>query len=42
MSLFQAREWWESKVEGEEEFDSGSLCIANIDNERSGASEYFF
>mmetsp|Transcript_41791 Transcript_41791/g.75863 ORF Transcript_41791/g.75863 Transcript_41791/m.75863 type:complete len:859 (-) Transcript_41791:47-2623(-) len=33
MSLFQAREWWAVEIGGNEEFDVGSMCVANIDNE---------
>jgi len=36
MSLFKAREWWETRVGEAEEFDQGSLCIANIDNAPDG------
>ena len=35
MSLFKAREWWHARVGQGEEFDVGSLCIANIDSELS-------
>jgi len=36
MSLFQAREWWSTWCgSADEEFDQGSLCIANIDNSAS-------
>ena len=36
MSLFQAREWWTTWCGGaDEEFDQGSLCIANIDNSQN-------
>lgn len=39
MSLFQAREWWCAQAGQDEEFDTGCLCIANIDNEPSGAAK---
>mmetsp|Transcript_31454 Transcript_31454/g.57089 ORF Transcript_31454/g.57089 Transcript_31454/m.57089 type:complete len:863 (+) Transcript_31454:102-2690(+) len=39
MSLFQAREWWTVQVSEDEEFDVGCLCVANIDNEPSGANK---
>lgn len=32
MSLFKAREWWQTKAGNDEEFDQGLLCVANIDN----------
>lgn len=38
MSLFKARDWWSTVVEGEdgreEECDAGCLAIANINNEK--------
>ncbi len=37
MSLFKAREWWHAQPGQAEEFDGGCLCIANIDNDPSGA-----
>jgi len=37
MSLFKCREWWRAPPCPGEEFDMGSLCVANIDNEASGA-----
>lgn len=38
MSLFTSREWWATKLGGDgEEFDQGSLCVANIDNSADGA-----
>ena len=40
MSLFKAREWWSTVVGEEEEFDSGCMCVANIDNNVSGTGEY--
>ncbi len=41
MSLFTAKEWWATQLgaSGQEEFDQGSLCVANIDNDPSGAGE---
>jgi len=36
MSLFRAREWWQASCGHGEEFDRGSLCVANIDNDPSG------
>jgi Bardet-Biedl syndrome 9 protein len=33
MSLFKSREWWRARVGNGEEFDSGSICVANIDNQ---------
>ncbi|KAF8061317.1 bbs9 [Scenedesmus sp. PABB004] len=35
MSLFAAREWWSTRLGGEE-FDQGGLVVANIDNDPSG------
>eukprot|EP00439_Symbiodinium_sp_Y106_P064187 s2827_g10.t1 len=35
----QAREWWSTQVSEDEEFDTGCLCLANIDNEPSGANK---
>jgi len=32
MSLFKARDWWQTKAGVDEEFDQGLLCVANIDN----------
>lgn len=39
MSLFQARDYWSVQVSQDEEFDVGCLCVANIDNEPSGANK---
>eukprot|EP00955_Chlamydomonas_euryale_P079355 363290-Chlamydomonas_euryale.AAC.4 len=39
MSLFRTREWWHARAGPGEEFDCGSLCIANIDNDPSGTRE---
>lgn len=38
MSLFKTREWWSTVCgNGEEEFDRGGLCVANIDNSPDGS-----
>jgi Bardet-Biedl syndrome 9 protein len=37
MSLFKTREWWSTQCGSGEEFDSGSLCVANIDNSPDGS-----
>uniref|UniRef100_A0A7S2G715 PTHB1 N-terminal domain-containing protein n=1 Tax=Octactis speculum TaxID=3111310 RepID=A0A7S2G715_9STRA len=37
MSLFQAREWWRTRLGGEEEFCNGSLAVGNVDNAKNGA-----
>ncbi|XP_014669826.1 PREDICTED: protein PTHB1-like [Priapulus caudatus] len=34
MSLFKVRDWWSTTAGGEEEFDQGCMCIANIDNDQ--------
>ncbi|KAF0973998.1 hypothetical protein FDP41_006981 [Naegleria fowleri] len=34
MSLFRLRESWSTKCGDSEEFEKGSLCIGNVDNER--------
>mmetsp|Transcript_91337 Transcript_91337/g.263614 ORF Transcript_91337/g.263614 Transcript_91337/m.263614 type:complete len:862 (+) Transcript_91337:104-2689(+) len=39
MSLFQAREWWCTHAGNDEEFDTGCLCVANIDNEPGGTNK---
>lgn len=39
MSLFQAREWWAAPAGHDEETDVGCLCVANVDNEPSGANK---
>lgn len=36
MSLFQAREWWAARSEADEEYDSYSLVVCNIDNAIDG------
>lgn len=33
MSLFKAREWWETNAGEQELFDKGCLCVGNIDND---------
>jgi len=41
MSLFQARDWWSTWCgAADEEFDHGSLCIANIDNNNNAFGMY--
>ncbi len=42
MSLFKARDWWGTIVGEQEEFDTGCLCLANIDNSSSGAGEWIY
>ncbi|KAL4441100.1 hypothetical protein ABPG74_002050 [Tetrahymena malaccensis] len=32
MSLFQTKEWWNTRISGNEEFDDKHLLVANIDN----------
>jgi Bardet-Biedl syndrome 9 protein len=39
MSLFNSREWWSTRLGTEEEFDQGSICISNIDNNPDGTGE---
>lgn len=39
MSLFQAREWWGTQTEQDEETDVGCLCVANVDNEPAGTNK---
>ncbi|KAK2178858.1 hypothetical protein NP493_524g01017 [Ridgeia piscesae] len=36
MSLFKAREWWSTKAGVDEEFDTGCLCVGDIDNRGTG------
>uniref|UniRef100_A0A8C2UMS9 Bardet-Biedl syndrome 9 n=1 Tax=Chinchilla lanigera TaxID=34839 RepID=A0A8C2UMS9_CHILA len=36
MSLFKARDWWSTLLGEKEEFDQGCLCLADVDNSRSG------
>lgn len=33
MSFFEAKEWWSTTISNNEEFDSNSICIDNIDND---------
>ena len=37
MSLFSSRVWWEAHPGNDEEYDTGGFCVANIDNDGSGA-----
>ena len=39
MSLFQAREWWSTRLGVAEEFADGSMVVANIDNAPDGAAK---
>ena len=39
MSLFQMREWWTMKLGSGEDFTSGSMVVANIDNAPSGEAK---
>eukprot|EP00736_Rhodelphis_marinus_P008702 Rmarinus@m.17603 len=39
MSLFKVRDWWTTKVGEEEEFDIGSICVGNVDNNPDGATK---
>jgi hypothetical protein len=44
MSLFKARDWWQTKPQSEvdvEEFDKGCMCIANIDNDPKGTRKLY-
>ena len=36
MSLFKARDWWSTVLGDKEEFDQGSLCLADVDNTGNG------
>lgn len=40
MSLFKAREWWQARAGQGEEFDTNSMCLANVDNDPNGVREY--
>lgn len=40
MSLFKAREWWQTQCGSGEEFDGGCLCVANFDGEGSGEGAF--
>jgi hypothetical protein len=39
MSLFQARDWWTYKPGADESYDTGCVCVANVDNEPNGPSK---
>eukprot|EP00727_Mastigamoeba_balamuthi_P004625 m51a1_g14160 putative protein pthb1 (588) ;mRNA; r:62345-66135 len=39
MSLFKARHWWRTRCGSSEEFDQGSLCVDNVDNDPDGSSK---
>jgi hypothetical protein len=39
MSLFQAREWWSTKVDSDEVFEGAAFAVGNIDNEPGGQGE---
>jgi hypothetical protein len=39
MSLFSSRQWWQTRLGSGEEFDQGSICVANIDNDPVGTGE---
>lgn len=39
MSLFQAREWWSIKPDGDEETHHGNMSVANIDNSEDGTDK---
>jgi Bardet-Biedl syndrome 9 protein len=39
MSLFSSRQWWQTRLGSDEEFDQGSICVANIDNDPVGTGE---
>lgn len=36
MSLFSSKQWWHTRLGSGEEFDQGSICVANIDNDPVG------
>lgn len=36
MSLFSSRQWWHTRLGSGEEFDQGSICVANVDNDPIG------
>ncbi len=38
MSLFHAREWW-AQGSTDEEYVKGSMCIGNVDNDKSGGNK---
>jgi Bardet-Biedl syndrome 9 protein len=39
MSLFKAREWWSTKVDGGEELDGSCMALGNVDNEADGSDK---
>mmetsp|Transcript_54162 Transcript_54162/g.128649 ORF Transcript_54162/g.128649 Transcript_54162/m.128649 type:complete len:827 (-) Transcript_54162:233-2713(-) len=39
MSIFKAREWWSTKVDGGEELDGACMAVGNIDNEADGSDK---
>jgi len=39
MSLFKAREWWSTKVDGGEELDGSCMALGNVDNEAEGSDK---
>jgi hypothetical protein len=39
MSLFSSRQWWHTRLGSGEEFDQGSICVANIDNDPNGTGK---
>ena len=39
MSLFRTEEWWCTTTDSTEDFDKGSLCVGNIDNQQNGAEK---
>ncbi|PRP80528.1 hypothetical protein PROFUN_11841 [Planoprotostelium fungivorum] len=36
MSLFRSRPWWSAPIPVDEEYQSGCLCVDNVDNDPSG------
>lgn len=38
-SLFKTREWWTTKFDDEQGFDTNSLITANIDNSPDGEGQ---
>lgn len=40
MSLFSSRQWWHTRLGSGEEFDQGSICVANIDNDPIGTGAH--
>ena len=39
MSLFSTHEIWCATIGSNEEFDQGTMCVANIDNESNGSQK---